>query len=74
MTQPGAIKLDQFLKWVGAAETGGQAKNMVQGGQVKVNGELETRRGRQMQEGDKVQVIGKPDIHTFTEPGQHTVD
>ena len=67
MTQPGAIKLDQFLKWVGAAETGGQAKVLVQSGHVKVNGETETRRGRQLRHGDKIQVDGQPDVHTFTE-------
>jgi ribosome-associated protein len=42
------IKLDQFLKWVGAASTGGEAKMMIQGGLVKVNGTSETRRGRQI--------------------------
>lgn len=49
------IKLDQFLKWVGAADTGGQAKVIVQEGQVHVNGEPETRRGRKLRKGDKVQ-------------------
>ena len=49
------IKLDQFLKWVGAADTGGQAKVMVQEGQIQVNGEPETRRGRKLRQGDKVQ-------------------
>lgn len=49
------IKLDQFLKWVGAADTGGHAKVMVQEGQVRVNGEAETRRGRKLRKGDQVQ-------------------
>ena len=38
------IKLDSFLKFAGAAETGGQAKELVQDGQVKVNGEVCTDR------------------------------
>lgn len=50
------IKLDQFLKFLGVAQTGGQAKHMIVDGAVKVNGELETRRGRKLFIGDKVTV------------------
>ncbi len=50
------IKLDQFLKWVGMAQTGGQAKLLIQQGFVLVNGTLETRRGRQLVSGDRVTV------------------
>jgi ribosome-associated protein len=57
------IKLDQYLKWVGAVETGGQAKNLIQAGQVLVNGEVETRRGRQLRTGDKVQMRGEEQVH-----------
>ena len=53
------IRLGQFLKWVGAVPTGGQAKLVIQGGQVKVNGLLETRRGRQLISGDLVTFQGK---------------
>ena len=53
------IRLGQFLKWVGAVPTGGQAKLVIQGGQVKVNGLLETRRGRQLVSGDLVTFQGK---------------
>ena len=53
------IKLDQFLKLVGIAPTGGQAKLMIQGGDVFVNGTLETRRGRKLVSGDKVMVGGQ---------------
>lgn len=53
------IKLDQFLKRVGAADTGGQAKLMVQERQVQVNGETETRRGRKLRAGDLVEVAGQ---------------
>lgn len=57
MTPPEtSIKLDQFLKWVGAAESGGQAKLLIQGGQVKVNDQLETRRGRKLAVGDRVAI------------------
>ncbi len=52
------IKLDQFLKLVGIAPTGGQAKLMIIDGDVKVNGTVETRRGRKLVLGDKV-TIGK---------------
>ncbi len=50
------IKLDQFLKLLGIAPTGGQAKLLILDGNVKVNGILETRRGRQLVTGDKVTV------------------
>ena len=53
------IKLDQFLKWSGAADTGGHAKQVVQDGQVQVNGETETRRGRKLRKGDQVAFAGK---------------
>lgn len=53
------IKLDQFLKLVGIAQTGGQAKLMIQGGDVLVNGMLETRRGRKLVLGDSVTVGGQ---------------
>lgn len=52
------IKLDQFLKFVGVASTGGEAKLMIQGGGVKVNGETETRRGRKLVIGDSVMIQG----------------
>jgi ribosome-associated protein len=55
----GFIKLDQFLKWQGVADTGGQAKWMIQNGEVRVNGEVETRRGRKLVEGDSVTVAEK---------------
>ncbi|AFY88374.1 MULTISPECIES: RNA-binding S4 domain-containing protein [Chroococcidiopsis] len=50
------IKLDQFLKLIGIAATGGQAKLIIQGGEVLVNGILETRRGRKLRSGDSVTV------------------
>jgi ribosome-associated protein len=53
------IKLDQFLKLEGLVETGGQAKLLIQAGEVSVNREVETRRGRQLVTGDQVTVMGQ---------------
>jgi ribosome-associated protein len=50
------IRLGQFLKYIAIAATGGQAKLMIQGGEVSVNGAIETRRGRQLHHGDVVSV------------------
>lgn len=52
------ITLDAFLKWAGVAETGGHAKILIAENQVKVNGEIETRRGRKLRPGDRVVVAG----------------
>ena len=49
------ICLDQFLKCCGV-ETGGQAKRLIQGGEVFVNEELETRRRRKLRAGDEVRL------------------
>lgn len=51
--------LDQFLKLTGIAGTGGQAKLLIQGGEVKVNGELETRRRKKLSVEDIVEVGGE---------------
>jgi len=56
------IQLDQFLKVMGAVPTGGAAKIAIQGGEVEVNGVLETRRGRKLVPGDVVKMGGE----TFT--------
>jgi ribosome-associated protein len=53
------IKLDQFLKFVGAAATGGQAKWLIRDGAVLVNGEVELRRGRKLVPGDVVEFEGE---------------
>jgi ribosome-associated protein len=53
------IRLADLLKTTGLADSGGQAKTVVQGGGVKVNGEVETRRGRKLHVGDRVSVGGK---------------
>ena len=48
------MRLDQFLKWQGWVATGGEAKIRIQAGEVAVNSAVETRRGRQLQPGDRV--------------------
>ncbi|MGC6483807.1 MAG: RNA-binding S4 domain-containing protein [Synechococcus sp.] len=48
------MRLDQFLKWQGWVATGGEAKMRIQAGEVRVNGAVETRRGRQLQLTDRV--------------------
>lgn len=50
------ITLNQFLKLAGIAQTGGQAKMMIQSGAVQVNGTVDTRRGRKLETGDLVTV------------------
>jgi len=56
------MKLDQFLKWCGLVATGGEAKHLVQAGEVRVNGQLETRRGRQLRPGDRVELGGRQEV------------
>ncbi len=53
------IELCQFLKLAQVVATGGEAKTLVQNGEVQVNGVLETRRSRQLQVGDVVGVAGQ---------------
>jgi len=52
------IKLDSLLKFSGLCETGGQAKDAVQAGEVKVNGEVCIMRGKKIRTGDKVEFEG----------------
>jgi ribosome-associated protein len=52
------IKLDSFLKVVDAVSSGGEAKILILSGKVKVNGEIEERRGRKLYAGDRV-MVGK---------------
>ncbi|KLN33593.1 RNA-binding S4 domain-containing protein [Cellulosimicrobium cellulans] len=50
------IRLGQFLKLAGLAESGAEARELVTEGEVRVNGEVDTRRGRQLHRGDIVSV------------------
>ena len=51
------MRLDQFLKWQGWVGTGGEAKMLIQAGQVLVNDSVVTQRGRQLKLGDCV-IVG----------------
>ncbi len=51
-----SIKLGQFLKLANLVESGSEAKQLLSGGVVRVNGEVESRRGRQLDLGDVVSV------------------
>ncbi|WP_454193224.1 S4 domain-containing protein YaaA [Paenibacillus sp. Marseille-Q7038] len=52
------IKLDQFLKLSECVPTGGMAKALLQDQAIKVNGEVEERRGRKLYAGDQIEVEG----------------
>ena len=53
------IKLDSLLKLAGLVETGGEAKLLIQNGQVEVNGEVCTMRGKKLRAGDTVTLDGR---------------
>ena len=57
-----SIRLGQLLKLVDAVPTGAQVKDVLLTGTVKVNGEPEERRGRQLRKGDVVSVDGMEDV------------
>jgi ribosome-associated protein len=54
-----SIRLGQFLKLANLIESGSDAKPLLADGQVSVNGEVETRRGRQLVAGDVVSLAGQ---------------
>ena len=53
------IRLGQLLKLAGIVEDGAQAREAIEAGEVTVNGEAETRRGRQLHVGDTVTLGGE---------------
>ena len=53
------IKLDALLKYAALVGTGGEAKNVIAGGMVKVNGEVCTMRGKKIRSGDRVEFDSK---------------
>ena len=57
-----SIRLGQLLKLVDAVPTGAQVKDVLLTGSVRVNGEPEERRGRQLRRGDVVSVEGMDDV------------
>jgi ribosome-associated protein len=56
------IRLGQLLKLVDAVPTGAQVKDVLLAGAVRVNGEPEERRGRQLRRGDVVSIDGMGDV------------
>lgn len=63
------ITLDALLKATGLAGSGGEAKLLIQDGQVQVNGEPELRRGRKLRAGDEV-VLGTARVRLQAGAGQ----
>lgn len=53
-----SIELAALLKWAQVVDSGGEAKQLIQDGRVRVNGEVERRRGRKVVLGDHVEVDG----------------
>jgi ribosome-associated protein len=53
------IELQQFLKLASVVQSGGEAKQRIRSGEIRVNGVVETRRGRKLRSGDRVQVDGE---------------
>ena len=52
------IKLEGLLKFAGVMDTGGEAKQVIQAGEVSVNGEICTMRGKKIRPGDVVELGG----------------
>lgn len=52
-----SINLDQLLKWANIVSTGGEGKHLILTGQVKLNDQIETRRGKKVYPGDVVSVL-----------------
>lgn len=53
------IRLDNLMKFAGMCNSGGRAKYLIQGGEVKLNGEICTMRGKKIRPGDKVEYDGR---------------
>ncbi len=56
------IDLQDYLKLAGLVDTGGEAKFLIQTGEVRLNGEVETRRRKKIRRGDQVSLDGR--VHT----------
>ena len=48
------MKLDQFLKFIGVVQTGGEAKTIIISEKISVNGIVEKRRGKKLIDGDQI--------------------
>ena len=60
------IRLGQLLKLAGIADSGTDAKELLAAGAVRVNGEPESRRGRQLRAGDVVDAAGEEPVQVRT--------
>ena len=56
------IRLGQLLKLADLVESGAEVKDVLESGAVRVNGELEERRGRQLRRGDVVSIEGGDEV------------
>ena len=68
------MKLDQFLKWIGQVDTGGQAKHLIKSGEISVNGILELKRGRKLKEGDIISLAKNEYIFSNNQPQGRKLD
>ena len=59
------IDLQDFLKLAGLVDTGGEAKFLIQTGEVRLNGEVETRRRKKIRRGDRVELDGNEHLVEF---------
>ncbi len=59
------IDLQDFLKLAGLVDTGGEAKFLIQTGEVRLNGEVETRRRKKIMRGDRVELDGNEHLVDF---------
>ncbi len=62
------IRLDDLLKITGCVETGGQAKTLIQGGGVLLDGEVCTMRGKKLRGGETVKLIASGEEITVARP------
>lgn len=53
------IRLDSLMKFSGLCNSGGRAKFLIQGGEVKLNGEVCTMRGKKIRPGDRIEYKGR---------------
>jgi ribosome-associated protein len=68
------IELQQFLKLASVVQSGGEAKQRIRSGDIRVNGMVETRRGRKLRSGDRVEVDGEEYvIETDSDPPQNSL-
>ena len=65
------IKLEAALKFANAVESGGMAKTVIQEGDVLVNGEVCTMRGKKLYPGDKIAFNGDTYLICIHEPNAH---